>query len=198
VTLSVAANTGPVRQGLVSVGDQMVSVTQASGCTYSVTPLAVDVAGGTSPGAVSVATAPGCAWNASSGVEWITVGAASGAGSGQLPFTVATNPGIARTGRFTVADQIVTVNQASLCTWTVLPPSSTFGSSGGVGSLLVIVTGACTWNASSDVSWISLLSGASGSGNGLVQFTVAPNGGPPRTGSLTIAGQRYEVTQSDR
>ena len=35
-------------------------------------------------------------------------------------------------------------------------------------------------------------------GNGLVQFVAAPNNGPARTGSLTIAGRRYEVTQAAR
>jgi hypothetical protein len=198
VSFAVPANAGPLRQGSIVIGDFMVSVTQASGCTYSVAPQAVDVAGNSSPAAVSVTTGPGCPWNASSSVDWITMGATSGTGSGQLPFTVAANNGIARTGTLTIVDQAVTVSQASLCTWNVLPPSSTFGASGGVGSLLVIVTGPCTWSASSDVAWLSLTAGASGTGNGLVQFTVTPNTGPPRTGSLTIAGQRYEVTQSDR
>jgi len=38
--------------------------------------------------------------------------------------------------------------------------------------------------------------GSSGSGNGTVSFTVAANSGAPRTGTLTIAGQTYTVTQS--
>jgi hypothetical protein len=89
----------------------------------------------------------------------------------------------------------MTVNQSSSCTWVMAPPSHLFGSSGGNGNILVIVTGACTWTAASDVDWITLTAGGSGTGSGLVQFIAAPNSGPARTGSLTIAGQRYEVVE---
>jgi hypothetical protein len=35
----------------------------------------------------------------------------------------------------------------------------------------------------------------SGTGNGKVSFKVAKNGGAQRTGTLTIAGQTFTVTQ---
>jgi hypothetical protein len=41
-------------------------------------------------------------------------------------------------------------------------------------------------------------SGASGTVNGLVQFVAAPNDGPARTGTLTIAGRRYVVMEAGR
>ena len=93
---------------------------------------------------------------------------------------------------------MLTVNQASPCEWVFLPPDHSFGASGGNGNILVIVTGACTWTATSDVSWVTVTSGASGTGNGLVQFVVAVNDGPARTGTLTIAGRRYLVTEAGR
>ena len=93
---------------------------------------------------------------------------------------------------------MLTVNQASPCEWVFAPPYHTFDASGGNGNVLVIVTGACTWTATSDVDWITLTSGASGAGNGLVQFVVAANNGRARTGTLTIAGRRYEVTEAGR
>jgi hypothetical protein len=62
----------------------------------------------------------------------------------------------------------------------------------------VIVTGVCTWATTSSVDWITVTSGASGTGNGLVQFVVAGNDGPARTGSLTIGGRRYQVSQAGR
>jgi hypothetical protein len=79
-----------------------------------------------------------------------------------------------------------------------VPPDHIFGASGGNGNVLVIVTGACTWTATSDVDWITITAGASGTGNGLVQFVAAPNTGPARTGTLTIAGRRYQVTEAGR
>jgi hypothetical protein len=111
---------------------------------------------------------------------------------------VAANAAPARGGTLTVADRVLTVNQASLCTWVFSPPFHTFTASGGNGNVLVIVSGPCTWTAASDVEWIVLTAGGSGTGGGLVQFVAAPNSGPARTGSLTIAGQRYEVIEGGR
>ena len=39
---------------------------------------------------------------------------------------------------------------------------------------------------------VLITGGASGTGNGLLQFVAAPSSGAARTGSVTIAGQRYE------
>ena len=115
-----------------------------------------------------------------------------------MPFTVAANDAPARTGTLTVAGQALTVTQASTCTWTFAPPSHVLGADGGNGNVLVVVSGACTWTAVSNDGWITLTTGASGTGSGLLQFVAAPNNGPARTGSLTIAGQRYEVTEAAR
>ncbi len=198
VPFSVAANSGPARDGNVSIAGRSFSVSQANGCTYSVAPTTRDAGPGGEGGAVSVTTGAGCPWTASSGASWITVAAPSGTGPAQAPFAVAANQGPPRTGTFTVAGQLVTVNQSSSCTWVMAPPSHAFSSSGGNGNILVIVTGFCTWTAASDVDWITLTAGGSGTGNGLVQFIAAPNNGPARTGSLTIAGQRYNVVEAGR
>jgi hypothetical protein len=198
VPFSVAANSGPARQGTLSIGGHTVTVMQASGCTYTVTPPSQDVAGTGGPGTASISTGSGCPWNASSNVDWITVGATSGTGPAQVPLTVAPNNGPSRTGTISVASTVLTVNQGSPCEWTFLPPDTILGAGGGNGNILVIVTGACTWTAVSDVDWITVTSGASGVGNGLVQFVAAPNNGPARTGTLTIAGRRYQVNEAGR
>jgi hypothetical protein len=97
-----------------------------------------------------------------------------------------------------VSSTVLTVNQASSCEWVFAPADHVFGASGGNGNILVIVTGPCTWTATSGTDWISVTAGASGAGNGLVQFVAAPNDGPARTGSLTIAGRRYQVFEAGR
>jgi len=59
----------------------------------------------------------------------------------------------------------------------------------------------CNWTAGSNAPWITIDSGASGSGTGSVGYTVAPNlfvGSNPgldRTGTMTIAGQTITVSQ---
>jgi hypothetical protein len=198
VQLGIASNAGPAREAPVSIGGSTVTVSQASGCTYSINPAGFDAAGIGGSSATAITTAAGCPWTASSNASWISVGTGSGTGPAQVSFTVAANSSPARTGTLTIAGQPFTVNQASLCTWVFVPPNFTIGAGGGNGATLVIVSGPCTWTAASDVDWITITSGTSGTADGVVQFVVAPNNGPARTGSLTIAGQRYEVAQGGR
>ena len=63
-----------------------------------------------------------------------------------------------------------------------------------------VTTGSgCTWTATSNDAWITITSGASGSGNGSVGYSMAANSeASPRTGTLTIAGQTFTVTQAGR
>jgi hypothetical protein len=54
----------------------------------------------------------------------------------------------------------------------------------------------CTWTAVSNDSWITITSGSSGSGNGMVQYSISANSGPTRNGSMTIAGMTFSIYQS--
>jgi uncharacterized protein (TIGR03437 family) len=80
---------------------------------------------------------------------------------------------------------------------TIAPASQAFPASGGQASVAVSAPGACAWTATSNANWLTITAGGSGSGNGAVNFTVAANGETsPRTGTLTIAGQTFTVTQA--
>lgn len=106
---------------------------------------------------------------------------------------VATLPGI---GVYPIA--VATVHPAGAtppsCSYS-LSGNSSFGSGGGSGSVTVNAPGGCGWNASSDSSWLTISSGFSGSGNGLVNFSVASDTSGTRSGTLTIGGQRFTVTE---
>jgi hypothetical protein len=80
----------------------------------------------------------------------------------------------------------------------MVPPSHEFPADGGFGTVLVFVTGQCTWTTVSNADWIQVVAGASGIGGGLVQFTAAANPGAARTGTLTIGGQAYIVNEAGR
>ena len=55
----------------------------------------------------------------------------------------------------------------------------------------------CAWTAASSASWITVTSGASGSGNGSVGYSIAANTTiSSRAGIVTIAGQAFTVTQA--
>jgi len=196
VVVSAAATEGPLRTGTVNVAGVRVTVTQLSGCRYSVQPSTYGAAAAGAASSVAVQTAAGCAWTAESGAGWITLPQTSGIGASALPFVVAANNSPARSGTFTVAGSTITVAQASPCTWTLAPPSVEYQAEGGRGAVLVIVVGDCTWSAASTVDWITIDTGHSGVGNGLVQFTVSANPGTARSGVVRIAGIDLNVRQS--
>lgn len=199
VDFSVAASTGPERTGTLTIAGRAIAVRQASGCTFAVSPSTHNAPGAGGTVSVTVSTAAGCPWQTSSGADWMTPTPATATGSGQAQIAIAANASPARTDTVTIAGQIVTVHQDSQCTYTVLPPSSSYDANGGTGALLVIVSGPCRWTAASSAGWIGIdESRSSGTGDGLVQFTVVTNTGSSRTGTITIAGQRHTVTQAGK
>ena len=81
---------------------------------------------------------------------------------------------------------------------TILPTSQSFMLDGGDGTVAVTAPAGCGWQAVSNVPWITITLGSSGTGNGTVGYTVAVNGtGSPRMGTLTIAGLTFTVNQSN-
>ena len=196
VGYSIAANSGPARQSSLTIAGRTFAIAQASGCTYSVSPSGVDVpaAGGT--GAPTVTTAPGCPWSASGGAGWVTFPSPTSVGPGPAPFVAAGNTGQPRIDTVTIAGQPFTVRQASPCTFTLVPPFASYDGNGGSGAILVIVIGSCTWTATSTAEWIRVTSGTSGTGDGLVQFSVLPAAGANRSGTILIGGQTFTVNQS--
>ena len=83
------------------------------------------------------------------------------------------------------------------CTYSVSPTNVSVPSTGSNASILVITGSSCAWTATSAVGWITVTSGASMSGLGSSNYTVAPNTtGAVRTGTLTVAGQTVTITQS--
>jgi uncharacterized repeat protein (TIGR01451 family) len=83
---------------------------------------------------------------------------------------------------------------ATACTWSLSSSNQSFTSGGGTGSVTVTSLHGCPWTAQSNVDWISITSGGSGTGNGTVNFNVAP-ATAPRVGRLTIAGKNFTVFQ---
>jgi hypothetical protein len=83
------------------------------------------------------------------------------------------------------------------CTATVTPTSVSVPSNGSTSAVSVITGTNCSWTAISNVGWITVTSGATGSGLGQVNYTVAANStGAVRTGTLTVAGQTVTFTQA--
>jgi hypothetical protein len=203
VNFLVAANpNGTPRTGTLTVAGQTVTITQQPvGCSYSLdaTAQAISAAGGAGT-PIAITATPGCAWTAASSATWISgVTPASGTGNGAVNFMVAANPnGTPRTGTLTVAGQTVTITQQPAgCSYSLDHTSQTISAAGGAGTPVVITaTPGCPWTATSNAPWITDVTPGNGTGNGRVNFSVAANKGDQRTGTLTIAGKTFTVSEA--
>jgi hypothetical protein len=101
-----------------------------------------------------------------------------------------------------IAGQTFTLTQQAGggCTYSISPTSNTFAGGGqATGAVSVFAGAGCAWTASTNAGswdWVGITSGASGTGNGTVNYIVlANNTGSTRTGTLMIAGQTHTITQ---
>jgi hypothetical protein len=84
------------------------------------------------------------------------------------------------------------------CSFSISPASQSFPSSPAVGAVDVSTAAGCNWTVTNNSpSWVFLTSTSSATGPGTVNYSLAANTGTnSRTGTLTIAGQTYTVTQA--
>src|SRR5207237_168163 len=82
------------------------------------------------------------------------------------------------------------------CHNSLAPTSESFAAAGGTGSVNVTAGAGCFWTASSNIPWITIISGGSTS-SGAVNYSVAANTSTSaRTATLRIAGQSFTITQA--
>ena len=168
-------------------------------CTYSISPTSQSIGDIGDSGNVSVTSPGGCSWTVTSNDDWITVTSGdSGNGSGTVGYSVAANPDASsRTGTITIAGETFTVTQDGIsCTYSISSTSQSFGNIGGSGNVSVTSPGDCSWTVTSNDDWITVTLGDSGNGSGTVGYSVAANpDASSRTGTITIAGETFTVTQ---
>jgi hypothetical protein len=201
LVLRQVARSRPAWFGLVVVGVILAAAPTASAqCTYSISahePVTFAETGGV--GSVDVTAPPGCAWTASSNAPWIIIVPPSkGTGNGTVVYSLGPNTDpVFLIGSITVAGQNVVINQLGNNCATIGQTSSTISAAGGTGSVSVTAPAACVWTATSNASWINITSGFSGTGNGVITYFVAAHSGTEsRTGTITILGKTFTVTQS--
>ena len=199
---TVAANTvTSSRSGTLTIAGTTFNVTQAAAsCTYSISPASGSFAGSGGTGSTAVTAGGGCAWSATSNAAWVIVTAgATGSGPGNVQFSVEANASSSsRNGTLTIAGRTYTVTQGGAsCSYSTSPTSQSFTPAGGSGSSTVTTGAGCAWGTISNAPWITVSSGVSGSGPGVAGFIVDANSSPSsRSGTLTIAGRTFTVTQS--
>lgn len=114
LSYSFAANTGAARSGTITIGGVAFTVTQAAGCTYSLSGTSAAVAASGGSGTTTLSAAAGCTWSASSSAAWLTLSSpASGSGGATVSYVAAANTGSARSANLTIAGMTFVVSQAA-------------------------------------------------------------------------------------
>ena len=87
--------------------------------------------------------------------------------------------------------------QSTTCTYAVSPLTQSIVRAGGTAAFAVTAPAGCNWSASTQASWLTISSGANGTGNGTATFLVQPNASTqPRSASATIAGVTVTLVQA--
>ncbi len=202
VGFTVQQNTlAATRTGTIQVQGLTYTVTQfGTACAFTLNPTSVSVAASGGTGLITVnASASDCAWTATPVEAWITIsGAASGVGSGSVTISVAANGSSSRAGTVNIGGQVLTVNQAGVaCTYSLSSAGASMPSSGGSTSVNMTAPAGCAWTVDPGPSWNTVVSGASGSGPGTVEFSIAANSTTvARSAGALIGGQNYQITQA--
>ncbi len=163
-----------------------VSVTVSGGFSSLVSLTSSNMPAGLTPGfAPPSFAAPG------SGSATLTLNAASTAAAG--PYTIyltAAGGGLNQTVPLAVTIQ-------SKCSFAINPTSATPAAAGGNFSATITTSAGCPWSASTQVNWINITNGASGTGNGTLYYSVSANSSTAsRSAAIQVAGLSLPVTQS--
>ncbi len=176
-------------------------VKNAGACSYGVpvTRAAYTSGGGASD--ITIATDAGCAIAATSDSPWLTATTANKL----LIVHVAPNAGpTTRPGIITLQNRQIFVDQegtASLpdasCVAGLTPSSAFLAFNATPGTIgLAASDGGCRWTASADMSWITITSGASGTGDGAITYRIEPFAGTTvRSGRIAVNDKTFTIVQ---
>jgi hypothetical protein len=207
--LQVAPGQSPVPSPGPAPGPVPPDPQPPAGCAYTLSPQQAVVPSTGGEGDFSVQTPSGCGWTALSDAPWLVITSpAAGTGGARITFRADANAGTTpRTGRITVGTAAFVVEQGAAtepppppppaCTYTVEPLAASVGAGEETGTVRVRASNGCAWTAVSGAGWLTVVSGASGSGNGEVQYRAAANTETAvRTATLQVAGQTVVITQA--
>ncbi len=91
-------------------------------------------------------------------------------------------------------DQVLFI-PSNACNLALSPTNRINASSSATGLVFVSTSEGCPWTLVNTNDWVQIVSGASGTGNGQIDYLLTDNPGPPRTGNLVVADQVFVITQ---
>lgn len=213
VNVSLTANSSEAaRTGTLTVAGQNVAVTQEGlgACALEISPSSASFNKDAANGSFTVTAAAHCQWSATSNSGWLAVTSGSpGAGNASVGYSVDRNRDVnARTGTITVGGRTFTLNQSGdtpappACAYSVAPINFTPCMTAPSMTAAITTQQGCTWTANTGAPWITVTGGQSGSGSGMVTFTVSDNYDAPRHGVVQVrwptvtAGQNLQIAQA--
>ena len=205
------------RSGTLTVGGQTLTVTQAGvACTYAASPSSLTLSSNAQNAQVALTAPTGCAWTAQGSAPWFAVSPTSGSNGTTLTLSIASNAlAASRTGSISIGGLSIPIVQSGTVEAAVAPPPppnpcATFrlqrdgdqmpaDGLSGESAVAVYADSICTWNSQSAAPWLTITTGAAGSGNGTLKYVVQPNSDPKlRIGTITSGGRSFTITQQGR
>jgi hypothetical protein len=176
-------------------------VQQTPACSYNASPSTAFLYPAGGPAHFSVVSPTGCGWTPDPRASWITVTSGTGPGVAPLAIDVAINTGAARSRTVTLGDTSIAVTQAAVgCSYSVSTNSLTFAQAGGSQSINVTAGAGCQWVVTGVPLWLTLTSGANGTGNGTVTLQADPSlfplTRPEVPYSINVANNSVSVSQA--
>ena len=107
-----------------------------------------------------------------------------------------TNPPLTKLREYVYAGGRLITSEEKSCVPTLSPASASLPQGGGTGSVNVSTPSGCSWVAASNDGWITITGGSSGAGSGTVSYSVAANSGAQRSGTISVNGQAFTITQA--
>ena len=189
------------RAGYLSIALQTVTVFQAgANCAFSMTPASQNFPVGGGNAAFTVQA--NCAWQATTPASWIAL-PGNGVSGVPVSYTVAANTCVAaRSGTITL-QQTNLANPPALAVTqdggpnnlSLSDSSATLAAAATNGRITVTTGDVCNWSATTDVSWIQITFGATGTGSGGISYHVLDNTTAQRTGRILVGSLAYTITQ---
>ena len=198
ISYTVSANVGAAaRTCTILIGGQTHTIVQSgtSSCSYVISPASQNFNSNGGAGTITVQTGSTCTWAASTNCGFVIVSNTSGTGNGVINYTVSQNINAnSQSCTIVVGGQTHTIMQegaANNCNFNISPLSQNFSANGGTGTITMQVEGNCSWMASSSCGFVNV-NNSSGTGDGLINYTVSPNTSPnSRLCTIEVAGQKH-------
>jgi hypothetical protein len=197
VAFSVAPYTGvTTRTATLTIAGRSFTISQ-TGADVNITPREVEKAYSSDIIQVQVSALATTTWNVTPNASWISViDPGNKFGDSTLTLAVGTNPSyLERTGTVTIGSATFTIRQSGTPNpvLDILPKEATADPVGAFGNIAVLATPDGPWTAESLSPWIVISQGASGSGNGNIQYVASANPGlTERVGTIQVTPPVYQ------